>query len=64
MAPHTPTCWKPQHAELLDPHKINRIDHTNPHWIDLYPTLPGVALVPALFPSRELGPRDKPEDDT
>jgi hypothetical protein len=44
--------------------KINLIERTNPHWIDLYPSLPGVAPVPTLVPSRELGPRDKREDDT
>jgi putative endonuclease len=43
--------------------KINLIERTNPHWADLYPTLPGVAPVPQLVPSRTLGPRDKREDD-
>ena len=43
--------------------KINLIERTNPHWIDLYPTLPGVARVPVLVPRGELDPRDKPEDD-
>jgi len=37
--------------------KINLIERTNPHWIDLYPSLPGVALVPTLVPSRTMGPR-------
>jgi putative endonuclease len=44
--------------------KINLIERTNPHWIDLYPSLPGVAPVPTLVPSRTMGPRDKREDDT
>jgi putative endonuclease len=44
--------------------KINLIERTNPHWIYLYPTLPGVAPVPTLVPSRTMGPRDKREDDT
>jgi putative endonuclease len=30
--------------------KINLIERTNPHWVDLYPTLPGVAPVPKLLP--------------
>jgi putative endonuclease len=44
--------------------KINLIERTNPHWTDLYPSLLGVAPVPTLVPSREMGPRDKREDDT
>jgi putative endonuclease len=43
--------------------KINLIERTNPHWVDLYPTLPGVAPVPQLVPRGALDPRDKPEDD-
>jgi putative endonuclease len=43
--------------------KINLIERTNPHWIDLYPTLPGVAPVPTLLPGGALGPRNKSEDD-
>jgi hypothetical protein len=43
--------------------KINLIERTNPHWVDLYPTLPGVAPVPQLVSRRALDPRDKPEDD-
>ena len=43
--------------------KINLIERTNPYWADLYPALPGVAPVAVLVPSRELGPRDKPEGD-
>jgi putative endonuclease len=33
--------------------KINLIERTNPYWMDLYPSLPGVAPVRALVPSRE-----------
>ena len=44
--------------------KINLIERTNPHCIDLNPSLPGVAPVPTLVPSRTMGPRDKREDDT
>lgn len=43
--------------------KINLIERTNPHWVDLYPTLPGVAPVPQLVAGRTLGPRNKSEDD-
>jgi putative endonuclease len=51
--------------------KINLIERTSPHWIDLYPTLPGVAPVPVLIPRGGLDPRDprpspragKSEDD-
>jgi putative endonuclease len=35
--------------------KINLIEQTNPHWTDLYPTLPGVAPVPLLVPPRNPG---------
>jgi putative endonuclease len=44
--------------------KINLIERTNPHWVDLYPTLPGVAPVPILVPRRALDPRPKAEDDS
>jgi len=44
--------------------KINLIERTNPHWVDLYPTLPGVAPVPQLVPGRGLDPRNKSEDDS
>jgi len=44
--------------------KINLIERTNPHWIDLYPTLPGVAPVPVLVPRGTLAPRNKSEDDS
>ena len=44
--------------------KINLIERTNPHWIDLYPTLPGVAPVPVLVPRGTLDPRTKSEDDS
>ena len=43
--------------------KINLIERTNPHWLDLYPPLPGVAPVPTLLPRGGLGPRNKAEDD-
>ena len=32
--------------------KINLIERTNPHWADLYPSLPGVAPAPVLVPPR------------
>ena len=44
--------------------KINLIERTNPHWLDLYPTLPGVAPVPMLVPRGGLDPRHKAEDDS
>ena len=43
--------------------KINLVERTNPHWLDLYPTLPGVAPVPMLLPRGTLDPRPKAEDD-
>jgi putative endonuclease len=43
--------------------KINLIERTNPHWIDLYPTLPGVGPVPTFLPRGWLDPRTKSEDD-
>ena len=43
--------------------KINLIERTNPHSLDLYPTLPGVAPVPTLLPRGGLDPRHKAEDD-
>jgi putative endonuclease len=43
--------------------KINLIERTNPHWADLYPTLPGVAPIPAFLPRGWVGPRNKSEDD-
>ena len=43
--------------------KINLIERTNPHWLDLYPALPGVAPLAALLPLREMDPRPKAEDD-
>ncbi|HEY5831167.1 MAG: GIY-YIG nuclease family protein [Hyphomicrobiaceae bacterium] len=44
--------------------KINLIERANnPHWVDLYPMLPGVAPVPRLDARGGVGPRDKPEDD-
>jgi putative endonuclease len=44
--------------------KINLIERSNPHWMDLYPTLPGVAPVPVLVPRGSLDPRPKAEDDS
>jgi putative endonuclease len=35
--------------------KINLIERTNPHWADLYPSLPGVAPVPVLVSPRNPG---------
>jgi putative endonuclease len=32
--------------------KINLIERRNPHWIDLYPSLPGVAPIPDDWYSR------------
>ena len=43
--------------------KINLIEHTNPHWLDLYPALHGVAPIRTLLPRGELDPRHKAEDD-
>jgi putative endonuclease len=43
--------------------KINLIERTNPHWEDLYPTLPGVAPLTTLLPRGTLYPRPKAEDD-
>src|SRR5262245_55557544 len=44
--------------------KFNLIERTNPHWLDLYPTLPGVAPVPRLDARGTLDPRTKSEDDS
>ncbi len=44
--------------------KINLIERSNPHWMDLYPTLPSVAPIPKDWASRAMGPGDKPRDDT
>ena len=43
--------------------KINLIERTNPYWVDLYPTLPGVAPVPRLDACGQVDPRTKSEDD-
>ena len=43
--------------------KINLIERTNPHWVDLYSTLLGVAPVPVLVPRGGMDPRNKSEDD-
>ena len=44
--------------------KINLVERTNPHWLDLYPTLPGVAPLTTLLPRGKLDPRPKAEDDS
>jgi putative endonuclease len=35
--------------------KINLIERTNPHWDDLYPSLPGVGPIPADWHLRSTG---------
>jgi putative endonuclease len=61
------TCEAIQREKSLKRHlrewEINLIEQTNPHWVDLYPTLPGVAPVPVLAPRGTLDPRPKAEDD-
>src|SRR5262245_40567310 len=42
--------------------KINLIERTNPHWADLYPSLPGVAPVPRLDASATPDPLTKSYD--
>ena len=44
--------------------KINLIERSNPQWVDLYPGLLARYGLPSDRASRELDPRDKPEDDT
>ena len=44
--------------------KVNLIERENPHWIDLYPALPGVRP-PIIKEARGwVDPGDKPRDDT
>ena len=43
--------------------KINLIERTNPHWTDLYSSLPGLRPIPANWYRRTLDPGDKPRDD-
>ncbi len=44
--------------------KVNLIEGTNPHWADLYPSLPGVRPPSIKGASEWMGPGDKPRDDT
>ena len=44
--------------------KINLIERENPHWIDLYPSLPGVWPPSIKGASGWLDRGDKPRDDT
>jgi len=68
--------WFEEHADVRDAiqrektmkewprtWKINLIERTNPHWIDLYPSLPGVRPVPWDWYLGALDPGDKPRDD-
>ena len=43
--------------------KINLIERENPHWQDLYPALRALPENRAVLAGREMGPRDKPEED-
>ncbi len=43
--------------------KVNLIERDNPHWADLYAALRALAGNGSDPPSREMGPRDKREDD-
>ena len=43
--------------------KINLIERENPRWTDFYPALRMLPENRAVLTSREMGPRDKPEDD-
>ena len=43
--------------------KIKIIERSNPQWIDLYPGLASRNVL-GVQASGEVGPRDKPEDDT
>ncbi len=43
--------------------KINLIERSNPHWIDVLPSLPGVRPIPPDWHCRALDPGDKPRDD-
>ena len=44
--------------------KVNLVERTNPHWEDLYPSLPGVRPPSIKGASGWMGPGDKPRDDT
>ena len=39
--------------------KIKLVERTNPHWLDRYPSLPGVAPLTPLLPRGRLDPRPK-----
>jgi putative endonuclease len=43
--------------------KVNLIERENPHWTDLYPSLPGVRPYPATGARGWLDRGDKPRDD-
>ena len=44
--------------------KINLIERDNPDWLDLYPVLLALPENRHAATSGEMGPRDKPEDDS
>ncbi len=44
--------------------KIHLIERENPHWQNLYPALRALPENRTIVPGREMGPRDKPEDDS
>jgi len=44
--------------------KINLVERENPHWIDLYPSLPGVRPAVIKGAGGWLDRGDKPRDDT
>jgi len=43
--------------------KVNLIERENPHWHDLFPSMPGVRPPTIRGTSRWLDPGDKPRDD-
>ena len=45
-------------------YKVNLIERTNPHWSDLYRSLPGVRSTPIDWIRGTLDPGDKHRDDT
>ena len=44
--------------------KINLIERDNPHWMDLYPELPGVKPIAPDWFSRAMDPGNKCRDDS
>lgn len=44
--------------------KINLIERTNPYWIDLYSSLPGVMPATNMGVCGTMDPRAEPEDDS